>query len=335
MKQDPLTKRSFWEVYTVNNIMAELAYRFHKLVQKLDAPKIESSRSGLTNPEFYNATHANRVGQFYDDYHDKFRSVYGTVIQAFRTRDITKLLDYQINRIGLQAGQKVLDAGCGFGTPAIYFAQHADVQIDAITISEKQYQLARQNCIEKKVDDRVRVIKGDYHKLTDYFDKESFDVIYFLESFGHSTAKKQLLAECWKLLKPGGTLYIKDLFQRLPLLPDHQPLIEHEIQKINTAYCYEVADINNILDAVRGMGFILLSLSTIDLPLNDFENLAISNEFQELTGIALIENWNEYIFPVDFFELKCMKPEFDIEKRLDRYFLQNLYYNQFKDEITI
>ena len=35
--------------------------------------------------------------------------------------------------------------------------------------------------------------------------------------------------------------------------------------------------------------------------INDFENLAISNEFQELTGIAKIDNWEEYIFPVDFF----------------------------------
>jgi len=64
------------------------------------------------------------------------------------------------------------------------------------------------------------------------------------------------------------------------------------------------------------------------LQLSEFENLSLSNEFQELTGIACIDNWEEYIFPVEFFELKCLKPDYDIDQRLDRYFLQHLYYKQ-------
>jgi hypothetical protein len=60
--------------------------------------------------------------------------------------------------------------------------------------------------------------------------------------------------------------------------------------------------------------------------LQDFENLTVSNDFQELTGIGKIENWKEYIFPVDFFEVKCMKPVHDIQAGNSRYFLQNLYH---------
>jgi len=47
-----------------------------------------------------------------------------------------------------------------------------------------------------------------------------------------------------------------------------------------------------------------------------------------LTGIARIDNWAEYVFPVDFFELKLIKPSFDLNQRPDRYFLQNLYHQQ-------
>jgi hypothetical protein len=64
-------------------------------------------------------------------------------------------------------------------------------------------------------------------------------------------------------------------------------------------------------------------LKAVDLDLSEFENLAISNEFQELTGIALIDDWDDYVFPVDFFELRCIKPDFDLADRPDRHFLQN------------
>ena len=79
------------------------------------------------------------------------------------------------------------------------------------------------------------------------------------------------------------------------------------------------------------MGFIVNFVKTIDLDINDFENLAISNEFQELTGIAKIDNWETYIFPVDFFEIKITKPIHDLSDGLNKYFLQNLYYLQVKN----
>ncbi len=104
--------------------------------------------------------------------------------------------------------------------------------------------------------------------------------------------------------------------------------IEKEINNINQAYRYNVADLNTILDFVRRKGFILSSLKTIDIPLEEFENLTISNEFQELTGINKIENLRDYVFPVDFFELKLMKPTIDIFSGNSRYFLQNLYFMQ-------
>ena len=75
-------------------------------------------------------------------------------------------------------------------------------------------------------------------------------------------------------------------------------------------------------------GWILAQLKTIDLPLEDFENLSISNEFQELTGIGRIDSWQDYIFPVEFYELVCLKPWTNPNVGNSRYFLQNLYYMQ-------
>lgn len=87
---------------------------------------------------------AQHVGVFYDTYHDKFLQVYGEVIQAFRTRDVSGLLDYQIQSIGLRAGQRVLDAGCGVCGPALYFAEYAGVAVEALTVSQAQVDAAQE-----------------------------------------------------------------------------------------------------------------------------------------------------------------------------------------------
>jgi cyclopropane fatty-acyl-phospholipid synthase-like methyltransferase len=56
---------------------------------------------------------AKEVAEFYNTYNDKFLAVYGDVIQAFRTKDVSKLLDYQAEIMQFKPGMRVLDAGCG------------------------------------------------------------------------------------------------------------------------------------------------------------------------------------------------------------------------------
>lgn len=274
----------------------------------------------------------NDVGAFYNEYTDKFLQVYGQIIQAFRTQDVTKLLDYQIEAMGLKPGMKVIDAGCGVCGPAIYFAQKAGVEVHAVTISREQFELSQKNIREAGLENKVFVYLGDYHQLADVTGQKDADVVYFLESWGHSPYHGKAIDSAWKVLKSGGLLYIKDLFRREPLLPEHAPKIEREIKKINEAYRYNIADMYEVLKHIRTQGWIVSKIKTIDLPLQDFENLTISNEFQELTGIARIDSWDDYVFPVDFFELYLIKPQFNLENGLDKYFLQNIWYMQVHDK---
>lgn len=270
------------------------------------------------------------VKEFYNLHHESFIQVYGNVIQAFRTNNLNNLLDYQFESAGFKSGDKLLDAGCGVCGPAIHFAKKFNVSIDAISIAEKQIHQASLAIKQVGLQDQVNPKIGDYHHISDVFGTEKYDGVYFLESFGHSTQKEQLLHQVWEVLKPGGICYIKDLFLKEPILPQHAEKINYEVGRINSAYQYEVADLYDIIKVIRKKGFILNFVKTIDLDLNDFENLAISNEFQELTGIAKIDNWETYIFPVDFFEIKITKPIHDLSDGLNKYFLQNLYYLQVK-----
>lgn len=277
-------------------------------------------------PSVDTAAQAQAVGEFYDSASHAFLKVYGDVIQAFRTHDLGNLLGYQATVMQLRPGMKLLDAGCGVCGPAIYFAQHHEVSIDAITASAVQRQEAMRRIQASGLQDRIHVVQGDYHRLSQHFQAGTYDVVYFLESFGHSPEKATALAAAWDMLKPGGTLYIKDLFIKEAALPAHAGEIKQNVHRINTAYRYNVGDLNAVLTAIRRKGFILSALKTIDIPLEDFENLTISNAFQDLTGIHRIDDLQAYLFPVDFFELVCIKPWYDLHNGNSRYFLQNLYY---------
>ncbi|MFN8396215.1 MAG: methyltransferase domain-containing protein [Bacteroidia bacterium] len=273
-------------------------------------------------------SNAEEVGAFYDATTPAFLQVYGEVIQAFRTRDLANLLNYQASMMQLKPGMRILDAGCGVCGPAIHFAKEFGVQVDAVTASAVQVEEAKQRIQSAGMGEKVTVRRGDYHKLSEILPAGQYDVVYFLESFGHSPDKVAAIQSAWNMLKPGGLLYIKDLFIKVPVHPAHATEIAHNVQRINDAYRYNVGDLGQVLTAIRQQGYILSALKTIDIPLEDFENLTISNDFQELTGIHRIDDLKAYLFPVDFFELICLKPWHSTEVGNSRYFLQNLYYLQ-------
>lgn len=264
---------------------------------------------------------SEEVGTFYDNTTDKFIEVYGEVIQAFRTNNVEDYLDYTIQNAELRDGQTILDAGCGVGGPASYFASKLDITIKGITISKTQTEKAQKILAEKKLKGVITIQQGDYHKIDEIFGENMFDRILFLESFGHSSNQKLLIEKAFNVLKPGGILYIKDLFKREHPNAEDGKKIDNIIAEINKAYCYNVPDLYEILSAVRKLNFILLSLKTPEVKTEQFEHLTISNNFQNLFDIAKIISWEEYVFPIDFYELKVMKPTFDVGKDKHLYFL--------------
>jgi len=268
---------------------------------------------------------AAAVGRFYDEQAEAFLRVYGDVLQAFRTNDVRRLLDHEAQAMGLAEGLKTIDAGCGVGGPAVYFAQQYGVRVDAVTVSARQAALASEKAAAAGVGDRVGVHLIDFHDLGSSFEKGSYDVVFFLESFGHSHDKPRAIEAAWQMLVPGGRLYIKDLFVRQGVTAAHQQTIDWNVRNINEAYHYEVADLSAVVRDLRRRGFILSAVRTVDIPLEEFENLTISNEFQALTGINRVDDLSTYEWPVDFFELLCIKPWYDLAVGNTRYFLQNLY----------
>ena len=246
------------------------------------------------------------VRAFYNSNTDRFLEVYGEVIQAFRTKDVKDYLDYTIQNAELKDGQKILDAGCGVGGPASYFASQLNVDIKGLTISDYQVAKSKEVLSEKQLKGTVEIIQGDYHQMDTIFGENAFDRILFLESFGHSSDQNLLIEKAYKVLKPGGILYIKDLFKREHPNEEDGKKIDAIIDAINQAYSYNVADFTEVMKTIRRLNFILLFVKTPEVVSEQFEHLTISNDFQNLFDIGKIITWENYVFPIDFYELKVM-----------------------------
>ena len=274
-----------------------------------------------TKPDSIGKNGSENVRAFYNETTDKFIAVYGEVIQAFRTTNVNDYLDYTMESAELRDGQRILDAGCGVGGPASYFASQLNVEVEGVTVSEVQVGKSKEIIGAKSLKGEVNIRQGDYHRMVDLYGKEQFDRILFLESFGHSQDQIRLIESAYECLKPGGILYIKDLFRREHPNAEDGRKIDAIVDAINKAYCYNVADFTEIMKCIRRLNFILLFAKTPEVKTGEFEHLTISNDFQNLFDIAKIISWDNYVFPIDFYEVKVMKPPFDVNKEKHLYFL--------------
>jgi cyclopropane fatty-acyl-phospholipid synthase-like methyltransferase len=124
-------------------------------------------------------------------------------------------------RAGVGDGDRILDAGCGVGGPALAIARaYPNACIHGVTLSAVQGHIGRMLVEDAGLVDRVTIGRADFHHLP--FADCCFDVALFLESCGYSPDRLALFAEAARVLRPGGHLYVKDVFARSGALTDVQ-----------------------------------------------------------------------------------------------------------------
>jgi len=101
----------------------------------------------------------------------------------------------------LKPGQKVLDIGCGWGSLSMYLAEHYDVTVTGITLSEEQLKLARARAKKRNMCDKVDFQLIDYRQLSKQ-NSETYDRIVSVGMFEH--VGKPYFRSIKKLLKADG-----------------------------------------------------------------------------------------------------------------------------------
>lgn len=106
-------------------------------------------------------------------------------------------LDLVCRKIGLKAGNRILDIGCGWGSFAKYAAEKYGVSVVGVTVSREQAALAKEHCKGLPVEIRVQ----DYREVSGQFDH-----IVSLGMFEHVGAKnyRTYFEVVHRCLKDGG-----------------------------------------------------------------------------------------------------------------------------------
>jgi cyclopropane-fatty-acyl-phospholipid synthase len=91
-------------------------------------------------------------------------------------------MDHVCRKVRLQRGERVVDAGCGWGALALHMARHYGVTVKAFNISHEQIQFAREQARREGLDRQVEFIEDDYRNISGQWD--AFLSIGMLEHVG-------------------------------------------------------------------------------------------------------------------------------------------------------
>ena len=87
------------------------------------------------------------------------------------------------NHLNLSENDSILEIGTGWGSFAIHAAKNYGCNITTTTISDAQYDYAKNKIFEEGLDDKITLLNQDYRNLTGTFDK--IVSIEMIEAVGH------------------------------------------------------------------------------------------------------------------------------------------------------
>ena len=114
--------------------------------------------------------------------------------------------DAACRALKLTASDHLLEIGTGWGGLAIYAARNYGCKVTTTTISQAQYELARERVAAAGLSDRIELLLSDYRDLGGRYDK--LVSIEMIEAVGHAYLPTYL-AKCSDLLKPRGAMLLQ------------------------------------------------------------------------------------------------------------------------------
>jgi len=256
----------FGEAYTDGRIevtgdlveLLEHAYRtpanpfFERLVLRPPRPQRNTLRGSRRN-----------IHQHYDVSNDFYRlwldaqmvytcAYYPTPTTSLEDAQIAKM-EHVCRKVALRPGERVVEAGCGWGALALHMAREHGVSVRAFNISEAQIAYARAQAQQAGLTGRIEFIHDDYRNVSGHYD--AFVSVGMLEHVGveHYRELGRIIDRC---LPAHGRGLIHTLGRNRPMrmnawmeryiFPGSYTPSLREMMQIFEPYDFSVLDVENL-----------------------------------------------------------------------------------------
>lgn len=163
----------------------------------------------LTTAKKNIAAHYDIGNELYRSFLDK-EMLYSSAIYQQRNDSLEKAQIQKMVRLceklKLKASDHLLEIGTGWGALAIYAAKHYGCKVTTTTISDEQYDLAKQRINQTGLNSKITLLKEDYRKLQGQFDK--IVSVEMIEAVGEQYLST-FIKQCQSLLKPDGLMMLQ------------------------------------------------------------------------------------------------------------------------------
>lgn len=162
-------------------------------------------------------------------------------------------MDHVCRKLALRPGQRVLEAGCGWGALALHMARYYGVTVRAYNVAREQVLHAREQAEKQDLQDRVEFIEDDYRSAREPCD--AFVSVGMLEHVGpdHYEDLGEVIARC---LEPEGLGLVHSIGRSRPdrlnrwvatrVFPNAHPPTLREMADIFEPHGFAVLDVENL-----------------------------------------------------------------------------------------
>ncbi|HEX6114692.1 MAG TPA: methyltransferase domain-containing protein [Geminicoccaceae bacterium] len=121
-------------------------------------------------------------------------------------------VDVLAENAGIDASSRVLDVCSGMGGPARYLAHRRGCRVTGLDITKSRHEAAVRLTALVRLDHLVDLRLGNALDMP--FADATFDVVIGQEAFAHVPHKPRLIAECARVVRPGGIIAFTDILRR-------------------------------------------------------------------------------------------------------------------------